>query len=99
MRAKLRVLVGKHFFSYRYDYREEWLRFTQTLSAQDSPQAMGEQVIVASPTWSKARLAVYGSRTPVIRNQNGRTLEHSGQRNHGINLTLRSAASFTVEAG
>ena len=45
MRAKLRVLVGKHFFSYRYDYREEWLRFTQTLSSQESPQAMGEQVI------------------------------------------------------
>ena len=45
MRAKLRVLVGKHFFNYRYDYREEWLRFTQTLSAQHSPQAMGEQVI------------------------------------------------------
>ncbi|HCZ13406.1 MAG TPA: PEP-CTERM system histidine kinase PrsK, partial [Candidatus Accumulibacter sp.] len=32
MRARLRVQVGKHFFSYRYDYREEWLRFTQTLS-------------------------------------------------------------------
>jgi putative PEP-CTERM system histidine kinase len=45
LRAKLRVFVGKHFFSYRYDYREEWLRFTQTLSAQDSPAAMGEQVI------------------------------------------------------
>lgn len=45
MRAKMRVLVGKHFFSYRYDYREEWLRFTQTLSSQDSPQAMGQQVI------------------------------------------------------
>ncbi len=45
MRAKLRVLVGKHFFSYRYDYREEWLRFTQTLSTQSSPAAMGEQVI------------------------------------------------------
>ena len=45
MRAKIRVLVGKHFFSYRYDYREEWLRFTQTLSAQDSPEAMGQQVI------------------------------------------------------
>ncbi len=45
MRAKLRVMVGKHFFSYRYDYREEWLRFTQTLSAQSSPQAMGQQVI------------------------------------------------------
>ena len=45
MRAKLRVLVGKHFFRYRYDYREEWLKFTRTLAAQSSPQAMGEQVI------------------------------------------------------
>lgn len=45
MRAKIRVLIGKHFFTYRYDYREEWLRFTQTLAAQDNPQAMGEQVI------------------------------------------------------
>ena len=45
MRAKIKVLVGKHFFHYRYDYREEWLRFTQTLTAQDSPQSMGEQVI------------------------------------------------------
>ncbi|MGI8894765.1 MAG: XrtA/PEP-CTERM system histidine kinase PrsK, partial [Casimicrobiaceae bacterium] len=33
MRAKLRVTVSKHFFSYRYDYRDEWLRFTQALSA------------------------------------------------------------------
>ena len=45
VRAKLRVLVGKHFFSYRYDYREEWLRFTQTLSIQNSRASMGEQVI------------------------------------------------------
>lgn len=45
IRAKVKVLVGKHFFHYRYDYREEWLRFTQTLNAQDSPQSMGEQVI------------------------------------------------------
>jgi putative PEP-CTERM system histidine kinase len=45
VRAKLRVYLGKHFFRYRYDYREEWLRFTQTLSVQRSPQQMGEQVI------------------------------------------------------
>ena len=45
MRAKIKVLVGKHFFHYRYDYREEWLRFTQTLTTQDSPQSMGQQVI------------------------------------------------------
>ena len=31
-RSRLRVFVSKHFFSYRYDYREEWLRFTRTLA-------------------------------------------------------------------
>jgi len=33
LRARLRVLLSKHFFSYRYDYREEWLRFTEGLAA------------------------------------------------------------------
>jgi putative PEP-CTERM system histidine kinase len=32
-RAKLRVLIAKNFFTYRYDYREVWLRFTNTLAA------------------------------------------------------------------
>lgn len=45
MRSHLRVMVGKHFFRYRYDYREEWLRFTQTLSDHQSPQGMGQRVI------------------------------------------------------
>ncbi|WP_439115352.1 XrtA/PEP-CTERM system histidine kinase PrsK [Hydrogenophaga sp.] len=44
-RARVRVLLGKHFFRYRYDYREEWLKFTQTLSNQSGPQDMGLQVI------------------------------------------------------
>ena len=34
LRSKLRVFLNKHFFSYRYDYRDEWLRFTQSLSSQ-----------------------------------------------------------------
>ncbi len=44
-RARLRVFVSKNFFAYRFDYREEWLRFTQTLSTAASPQAMGPLVI------------------------------------------------------
>lgn len=32
VRAKLRVYLAKHFFRYRYDYREEWLRFTSMLT-------------------------------------------------------------------
>lgn len=45
VRAKLRVFLGKHFFRYRYDYREEWLKFTHTLSARSSPQNMGFHVV------------------------------------------------------
>ena len=32
IRAKSRVFLSKHFFSYKYDYREEWLKFTETLA-------------------------------------------------------------------
>ena len=35
IRAKVRVFLSKHFFNYKYDYREEWLRFTQTLAESD----------------------------------------------------------------
>lgn len=41
LRARLRVVVAKNFFAYRYDYREQWLRFTAMLSAPASPQEMG----------------------------------------------------------
>ena len=30
-RAWVRVMVSKHFFEHRYDYRAEWLRFTHTV--------------------------------------------------------------------
>jgi putative PEP-CTERM system histidine kinase len=42
LRSKLRVFINKHFFSYRYDYRSEWLRFTQLLSG-DEPGMSHEQ--------------------------------------------------------
>jgi len=44
-RARFRVLFSKHFFRYRYDYRQEWLRFTAALSAQSSPEHTGLAVI------------------------------------------------------
>ncbi|MEO0437618.1 MAG: XrtA/PEP-CTERM system histidine kinase PrsK [Pseudomonadota bacterium] len=34
LRARLRVYLAKNFFSYRYDYRVEWLRFTEGLAAR-----------------------------------------------------------------
>ena len=46
-RSRLRVFVSKHFFSYRYDYREEWLRFTRTLSSEDALLRPDERAIQA----------------------------------------------------
>jgi len=31
LRGWIKVTVAKHFFQHRYDYRAEWLRFTQTI--------------------------------------------------------------------
>jgi len=42
LRSKLRVFINKNFFSYRYDYRQEWLRFTNLLSRAD-PSLSHEQ--------------------------------------------------------
>ncbi|RLA52206.1 MAG: PEP-CTERM system histidine kinase PrsK, partial [Gammaproteobacteria bacterium] len=35
IRARTRVWLSKNFFSYKYDYRTEWLQFTQTLAQGD----------------------------------------------------------------
>jgi putative PEP-CTERM system histidine kinase len=35
LRRRLRVFLNKHFYRSKYDYRAEWLRFIQTLSAAD----------------------------------------------------------------
>jgi putative PEP-CTERM system histidine kinase len=32
IRSKTRVILSKHFLSYKYDYRDEWLKFTETLA-------------------------------------------------------------------
>jgi putative PEP-CTERM system histidine kinase len=47
IRSRLRVLVSKHFFSYRYDYREEWLRFTNLLAASSGELSIAERSIKA----------------------------------------------------
>ncbi len=47
LRARLRMWISKHFFKRRYDYREEWLRFTQMLSSPGSTSAIGERSLIA----------------------------------------------------
>ena len=46
-RARLKVFLSKHFFSYRYDYREEWLRFTRRLAQGEPGVQLRERSIEA----------------------------------------------------
>ncbi len=47
VRAQLRVWLAKHFFNYRYDYRQEWLRFTGTLAQTDQQTPFRQRAILA----------------------------------------------------
>lgn len=46
LRAWLRVTLAKHLFEHRYDYRREWLRFTDTVGHISSEGAPLEERVV-----------------------------------------------------
>ena len=43
LRAWLRVVLAKHLFEHRYDYRQEWLRFTDTVGRDGGSGASIEE--------------------------------------------------------
>lgn len=51
VRARLRVLIARNFYRYRYDYRTEWLGFLAKLDSVDAgrrePQPIRERIIEA----------------------------------------------------
>jgi putative PEP-CTERM system histidine kinase len=47
LRSKLKVFLSKHFFNYKYDYRDEWLRIIHTLSNGEPGPQIRERVIKA----------------------------------------------------
>ncbi len=47
-RAWVRVMIAKHFFEHRYDYRSEWLRFTHTIGRGGADaDGLAERVVKA----------------------------------------------------
>jgi len=46
-RARTKVFLNKHFFSYRYDYREEWLRVIGLLAGDRADLPLNERLIWA----------------------------------------------------
>lgn len=47
LRAWLKVKLAKHLFRHRYDYRTEWMRFTETLGAPQGGAALDERIVKA----------------------------------------------------
>ncbi len=54
-RARFRVFVAKNFFAYRYDYREEWLKFTDSMSRSDE-SGLDSKVIATRSVEALSRL-------------------------------------------
>lgn len=47
VRGYLKTFIGKNFFKYKYDYRDEWLRFIRTISEAEENVKLPERVIQA----------------------------------------------------
>lgn len=47
LRAWIKVKLAKHFFRHRYDYRAEWMRFTDTLGAAEAGAPLDERILKA----------------------------------------------------
>ncbi len=54
-RARLRIAIARNFYSYRYDYRSEWLRFIATVSAPGNADSLPERVVQAVASLLDAR--------------------------------------------
>jgi putative PEP-CTERM system histidine kinase len=55
VRSKIRVFIAKNFFTYQYDYRQEWLNFTDVMS-QNAGQAVDSSVIAKRAAQALCRL-------------------------------------------
>jgi putative PEP-CTERM system histidine kinase len=65
VRNRLRVFVGKHFYRSKYDYRTEWLRFIQTLSAaQLEPDPRGNAIRAIAQIIGSPGAVLYERRDP-----------------------------------
>lgn len=47
LRSRIKLLATKHFFNYRYDYREEWLHLIDILSGKVLAATLADRIIFA----------------------------------------------------
>ncbi|MBN7797465.1 XrtA/PEP-CTERM system histidine kinase PrsK [Parahaliea mediterranea] len=70
LRAHARVLLNKHFFSYKYDYREEWLNFTRALAdiGDDVPEGIVRTMVPLVGSQAGLLFAIEGGRYNLLAN-------------------------------
>ncbi|MDT8282644.1 MAG: PEP-CTERM system histidine kinase PrsK, partial [Gammaproteobacteria bacterium] len=85
LRAQLKVFLGKHFYKNKYDYRQEWLRLTENLSASGKADSHYRTAIEAMAEIVDARA---GSLWLCDENNHYRNVGawHSGQRNDILSM-------------
>lgn len=66
-RARAKVFFNKHFFSYRYDYREEWLRVIGLLAGGHVELPLAERLI-----WALAEIVESSGGVLWVRTEKGR---------------------------
>ena len=47
IRARWKVLLSKHLYPYKYDYRDEWLRFIRTISSSENDQGFYSKTLIS----------------------------------------------------
>ncbi len=77
-RARLMMFVSQNFFDYKYDYRDEWLKMTETFSNLNEDPPLPERAIR-----TLAGLVESNTGALWLRNENG---------NYGLHATLGLAA-------
>jgi putative PEP-CTERM system histidine kinase len=92
LRSRIKVFVNKHFFNYRYDYREEWLHLIEVLSGNVLQAPLPERVIYAL-----AELVDSPGGMMWLRDEAGHYVQ-SGSRNCAHADPLRGADRSTLSA-
>lgn len=78
-RENLRVLINKHLFSHKYDYRAEWLKLIERLSQPTSPEAVHRRAI-------EAVASIFKSNGGALWLRKGRVFAPVHQENVSVNI-------------
>ncbi|MEN8178076.1 MAG: XrtA/PEP-CTERM system histidine kinase PrsK [Pseudomonadota bacterium] len=89
LRSKLKVFLSKHFFNYKYDYRDEWLRIIQTLSSGEPGPEIRIRVVKAI-----ADLVESGAGALWMRDEVGKYLCSSNWHSSIPNFTIEEDSSI-----